>query len=149
MGWHIAGNGAAMADTQNGTQDSMADAVHTITDQSQKLARREMRSALLETWQKATASAPALGLLAASGGCTLLAAASSYRLSLRLLEKRLSPVSAALAATLGFGGAAAAAATLGTRWLRNLPPPVPTRTARRAEQAVAAAAGEAGTQRPE
>lgn len=135
-----------MADMQNAGQDSMAEALHTLTDQTQKLARREIRSALRETWQKASASGPALGLLAASGVCALLAAASSYRLSLRLLEKRLPPASAALAATMVYGGAAAAAATLGIKWLRRLPPPVPAQTAQQAGQAVAAAAGEAGTQ---
>lgn len=142
------GNGVAMADTHDEARDDMADALHNLTDQTQKLARKEIRSALLETWQKASTSAPALGLLAASGCCVLLAGASSYRLSLRLLEKRLSPVSAALAATMLYAGAAAGAAAVGIQWLRRVPLPVPARTARHAEQAVATAAETAGTQPP-
>jgi len=38
----------------------------------------------------------------------LFATVSAYRLSLRLLEKRVSPAVAALAATSGYGAAAAA-----------------------------------------
>lgn len=148
MSWRGTGNRVAMADTHDEAQADVADALHNLTDQTQKLARKEIRSALLETWQKASTSAPALGLLAASGCCALLAAASSYRLSLRLLEKRLSPAGAALAATMVYGGAAAAAAAVGIQRLRHMPLPVPARTARHAEQAVATAAETAGTQPP-
>jgi hypothetical protein len=135
-----------MADPQNAARDSMTDALHNLTDQTQKLARHEIANALRETWQKASASAPALGLLAGGGCCALLAVASSYRLSLRLLEKRLSPVSAALTAAAVYGAAAAAATTLGIQRLRRLPLPVPARTVQQAEQAVAAATEEAGAQ---
>lgn len=55
------------------------------------LARREKRAALAEMWAKARAGGPALGLLAVGGCCGRFAAASGYRLSLRLLEKRLPP----------------------------------------------------------
>lgn len=122
----------------------MAEALHTLTDETRLLARREMRSALGEMWAKARASGPALGLLAISGGCGLFAAASAYRLSLRLLERRLSPASAALVATLGYGAAAAGAATLAIQRLREAPLPIPSGTARQAGQAVAAAADQAG-----
>jgi hypothetical protein len=115
MSRRIAGKCAATSDTQNEARDSMADALYTLTDQTQKLATSEIRSAILETWQKATTSAPALGLPAASGGCALLAVASCYRLSLGLLEKRLSPVSSAAAVMYGGAAAAAAAEEAGTQ----------------------------------
>jgi hypothetical protein len=49
----------------------MAEALHTLTDETQLLARREMRAALAEMWAKARASGPAPGLLAAGGCCGL------------------------------------------------------------------------------
>lgn len=122
----------------------MAEALHTLTDETQLLARREMRAALDEMWAKARASGPALGLLAAGGCCGLFAAASGYRLSLRLLERRLPPASAALVAALGYGTAAACAAALGIQRLRQVPLPIPSGTAQQASQAVAAAVDEAG-----
>lgn len=132
-----------MTEPRDNGQEGMAEALHTLTDETQLLARREMRSALGEMWAKARASGPALGLLAVGGCCGLLAAASGYRLSLRLLERRLSPASAALVAALGYGAAAAGAATLGIQQLRQVPLPIPSGTARQAGQAAAAAADQA------
>ena len=120
----------------------MAEALHTLTDETQLLARREMRAALAEMWAKAKASGPALGLLAVSGGCGLFAAAAGYRLSLRLLERRLPPTGAALVAALGYGTVTACAASLGIQRLRQVPLPIPSGTARQAGRAAAAAAGE-------
>jgi hypothetical protein len=103
-----------------------------------------MRAALAEMWAKARASGPAPGLLAVGGCCGLFAAAFAYRLSLRLLERRLPPASTALTAALEYGTAAACATTLGIQRLRQVPLPIPSGTARQASQAVAAAADEAG-----
>jgi hypothetical protein len=60
----------------------------------------------------------------------LFATASSYRLGLRLLEKRLSPATAALVATGSYSTAAAAAGILGYARLRKVPLPLPTETVR-------------------
>jgi hypothetical protein len=117
-------------------EDGIAETLHDLSDQTRVLVRREVNSALREMWRKARPSGPAIGLLAASGALAVLAAASSYRLSLRLLEKRLSPAGAATAATLGYGAAAAGAGVLGVRLLQRAPLPLPTETAQEVKQAV-------------
>lgn len=98
--------------------------------------------ALREIWQKAKQGGPAAALLAASGALGLLAAASSYRLSLRLLEKRLPPATAALVATGCYLAAAAGTGVLGARRMREVPLPVPTETVKDASAAMADAAAE-------
>jgi uncharacterized protein (DUF1684 family) len=94
---------------------------------------------LRETWNKARQSGPPAALLAASGALALFATVSVYRLSLRLLEKRLSSAVAALAATSGYGAAAVAAGVLGYTRLRQAPLPLPAETARETAGAVAEA----------
>jgi hypothetical protein len=118
-------------------EDGIAETLHDLSDQTRGLVRREVDSALREIWQKTMQSGPAIGLLGAGGVLALFAAASSYRLSLRLLENRLSPAAAAAVATVGYGAAAAGAAVLGVRLMRQTPLPLPTETAREATQAVA------------
>ena len=78
-------------------------------------------------------------MLAASVMAGLLCAASSYRLSLRLLEKRLSPSAAALAAVALYGAASAGTGMLAVRRIREAPLPVPSQTAREATEALASA----------
>ena len=117
----------------------MAEALHDLSDQTRVLVRHEIDAALREMWDKARQGGPAAALLAASGVLGLLAAASSYRLSLRLLEKRLPPATAALAAAVVYGTAAACAAVLGAQRMRELPLPVPAETMREASAAVAGA----------
>jgi Putative Actinobacterial Holin-X, holin superfamily III len=124
--------------TQN-PEEGIAETLHELSDQTRNLVRREVNSALLEMWRKTRQGGPAVGLLAASGALAAFAVASSYQLSLRLLEKRLSPATAAAVATMGYGAAAAAAGVLGVRLLRQLPLPLPTETARETTQAVAEA----------
>jgi len=85
-------------------------------------------------------------LLAASGTLGLLATASAYRLSLRLLEKRLAKTSAALIAAVGYGAAAAGAGLLAAQRLRDAPPPLPTKTARTTSEAMADAATQTRSQ---
>jgi hypothetical protein len=120
-------------------ESGIADTLHELSDQTRVLVRREVNSALREMWQKAKRSGPAAGLLAGCGVLALFSAASSYRLSLRLLEKRLSPAASALVATVGYGAAAAGAGVTGARLLRRAPLPAPVDTARQATQAVAEA----------
>jgi hypothetical protein len=128
-----------VSETSRAPQQGIAEALHDLSDHSAALARREVRAALGEMWTKARAGGPAAALLAASGILALFTAASSYRLSLRLLEKRLSPAAAALAAVAGYGTAAVAAGALGYARLRKVPLPLPTETARETVDAVAEA----------
>jgi hypothetical protein len=143
VGGHETGRRAAVTESETGTprapQEGIAEALHDLSGHTAALARREVNSAFREIWEKARQGGPAAGLLAASGVLTLFTAVSAYRLSLRLLEKRLSPAAAALAATGGYGAAAAAAGVLGYTRLRQTPLPLPTETARETASAVAEA----------
>jgi hypothetical protein len=120
-------------------QEGIAEALHDLSDHTAALARREVNSALREMWDKARQGGPAVALFAASGVLALFATASAYRLSLRLLEKRLSPAAAAFAAASGYGTAAAVAGVLGYLRLRQAPLPLPTETAQETADAVAEA----------
>jgi hypothetical protein len=128
-----------VSETSQAPQQDIAEALHDLSDSTAALAKREARAALKEMWEKARQNSPAGALLAAAGVLALLAAASSYQMSLRLLEKRLSPAAAALAATAGYGTAAAAAGALGWARLRKAPLPLPTQTAQETAGAVAEA----------
>src|SRR5690242_6758472 len=77
-------------------------------DHTAALARREVRSAAREMWSRARQGGPAAARLTVSAVLALASAASAYRLSLRLLERRLSPAGAAFAAVAGYGTAAGA-----------------------------------------
>lgn len=132
-----------MTESPQTPETGIADAVRDLSENSQVLVRREIGAAQREMWAKAKESAPVFGLLAASGALGLLAVAAAYRLSLRLLEKALPPVPAALAAAAGYGAAAGYTAVLGARRLRDLPPFFPTETARQAGEAIADTAAQA------
>jgi Putative Actinobacterial Holin-X, holin superfamily III len=119
-----------VSETSEAPQDGVAEALHDLSDQTRALVRREISAGQREMWDKAKQSGPALALLAGSGTLMLFAAASFYRLSLRLLERRLSPAASALVATAGYGAGAAVVAVLGYRRLREAPLPVPADTAR-------------------
>jgi hypothetical protein len=121
---------------QQSPQVGIAEALTDLTQQTRTLVREEITSAQRETWDKALASAPAAGLLAGAGGLGLLAVASAYRASLRLLETRLPPVAAALTATAVYGFGAAAAAAVGVQRLRTLPAPFPSATMQDAQARV-------------
>jgi hypothetical protein len=126
-------------ETSRAPQEGIAEALHDLSDHTAALARREVNSALREMWDKARQGGPAAALLAASGVLALFATVSDYRLSLRLLEKRLSPAGAAFVATGGYGAAAAAAGVLGYTRPRKAPLPLPAETAREMAGAVAEA----------
>jgi Putative Actinobacterial Holin-X, holin superfamily III len=125
--------------TSQAPQEGIAEALHDLSDHTAALARREANSALREMWGKARQGGPAAAWLASGGVLALLSAASAYRLSLRLLEKRLSPAAAAFVAASGYGVAAAVAGVLGYARLREAPLPLPTETARETAGAVAQA----------
>lgn len=124
-------------------QAGVAQAVGDLSDQTRRLVRQEITIAQREIRDKAAEGAPALALAAAAGVLGLAAGASAYRLTLRLLERRLPPDVAALAAAFGYGAAAGGAAALAVARIRRLPPLLPE-TASRASQAMAGAADEAG-----
>jgi hypothetical protein len=136
---------AAMSEPQTpppSPQAGIADALTDLTQQTRTLVREEITSAQRETWDKLLASAPAAGLLAAAGGFGLLSVASGYRASLRMLERRLSPVAAALTATVVYGLGAAATAVWGVQRLRAAPMPFPSTTVQDAGARVGQTAAE-------
>jgi hypothetical protein len=129
-----------MTETPPTPQAGIADALGDLSEQTRILVRHEIDAAQREMWEKAKQSAPAFALVAGAGVLGLFAAASSYRLSLRLLEKALPPAVAAFAATAGYGAGAACMGVLAARRIRELPPPFPAETAKRTGRAVAEAA---------
>lgn len=124
-----------MAKTTRTPQDAQAgvtDALQDLSDNSRTLVRQEVAAAQREMWQTARQAAPGILLLAGAGCLAAASAAASFRLSLRLLEKPLSPTAAALAATAMYGAAAGAAGVLGAWRLRQAGPLFPAETARQA-----------------
>jgi putative superfamily III holin-X len=125
-----------MAKTPRAAQGGVTDALHDLSENSRTLVRTEVEAAQREMWAKAKESAPTFALLGAAGFLGLLSAAASYRLSLRLLEKLLPPIPAALVAAAGYGTGAGCAARLGLRQIQEMPPLFPTETARQTRQMV-------------
>ena len=135
-----------MSETPQEAQAGVADAVRGLSDNTQALVRHEIMAAQREMLDKAKQFLPAIGLLGAAGFFGLLSASASYRLSVRLLEKSLSPATAAFVAAAGYGAAAGAAGTVGIARLRASKAPVPAATIRQAVATVAGTAkGMAGT----
>jgi Putative Actinobacterial Holin-X, holin superfamily III len=134
-----------MTDTHDSSQAGFADAVQDLSEQTRQLVRREIASALRETAGKARQSIPAAALLASAAVLGAFTVASSYRLSLRLLERWLSPAAAATVATAGYGTGAACAAMAAVQQMRHLPLPFPAETTREASEALATATAQAGS----
>ena len=67
-----------MTETENSRtpQEGIAEALHDLSDHTAALARREVDSALRETWNKARQSGSPAALLAASGVLALFATVS-------------------------------------------------------------------------
>lgn len=129
-------------------QSGVADAFAHLSEETQLLVRQEMQRARDELWERAKSLAPAAGLLAAGGGMGVAAAASAYRLVLRILERMTSPALAAFLATAAFGAGSVVALKTGREQLRgaSLPLPVSSATtaaedAARAVEQVTASAG--------
>lgn len=123
----------------------VAGSLHDLSEQTRRLVRQEIDAAQQEMWDKAKASAPALGAAALAGALGLFAAASGYRFTLRVLEAAMPRPMAALLATVGYGVGAAGAASYAVGRFRELPPLLPSETARQAGAAVAETAREART----
>lgn len=132
-----------MTEPEHTPQAGIADALGDLSEQTRLLVRREIDAAQQELWVKVKKSAPAAALVATAGIFGVLATASSYRYSLRLLEKRLPPATAALLAAGVYGAGAVGAGAAGAQRLRELPAPFPTETAR--ETAALVAESAAGT----
>jgi hypothetical protein len=115
----------------------IAGAVNQLTEETHVLIRREIQAAQRETWEKAKESMPGVALVVGAGVLAIFAAASSYRVALRALEKVASPVAAATAATGVFGAGAAGLAFAGIVRLRRASVPVPTETAKDTRRAIA------------
>lgn len=131
-----------MAQTSGTPQDAqagVADALRDLSDNSRTLVRQEVASAQREMWGKARQAAPALAMLAGAACFAAASAAASFRLSLRLLEKSMSPAAAAFTATAVYGAAAGAAGAAGLWRLRQAGPLFPEATARQAADDVAEA----------
>jgi len=107
-----------MSETQQESQEGVADAVRGLSDNTSALVRHEIAAAQREMLGKVKEALPALGLLGAGAFFGVLSAAATYRLSVRLLEKVLPPATAASVAAAGYGVAAGAAGAIGIRQLR-------------------------------
>jgi hypothetical protein len=126
-----------MTETPEQAQAGVADALQDLSENSRALVRHEIASAQREMLGKAKQALPALGLLGAAALFGTLSAAASFRLSIRLLEKRLPPATAAFVAAAGYGAAAGAAAATGLQRLRAVQPLFPAKTARDTAKTVA------------
>jgi hypothetical protein len=119
-----------MSETQQESQEGVADAVRGLSDNTSALVRHEIAAAQREMLGKVKEALPALGLLGAGAFFGVLSAAATYRLSVRLLEKVLPPATAASVAAAGYGVAAGAAGAIGIRQLRANQPLFPVETVR-------------------
>lgn len=134
-----------MTDTSDSSEAGFTEAVQDLSEQTRQLVRREITAALRETADKARQSIPAAALMGTAAVLGLFTVASSYRLSLRLLERWLSPAAAAMVATAGYGIGASCAAMAAVQRVRRLPMPVPAETTREAGDALATASAQAGS----
>lgn len=132
-----------MTDAQQSPQSAIADSLGQLSDQTGVLVREEIHKAQQEMWEKATLAAPALGMLGAAAICGILTVASSYRLTLRVLERWMGPAAASVVAVGGYGSAAGWLAVTGAGVLKKAGPPVPTETAKDAARVVAGVAEDA------
>ncbi|MFI0354797.1 phage holin family protein [Actinomadura sp. 9N407] len=107
------------------------------TEQKLVLARSVVDAAQREMWGKARRRIPAIRFGALAGTLGLLATASTYRLNVLLLEKKLPPEAAALVAAAAYSGGAGCAALVAARRWRGLPAPLPTETARQVAEILA------------
>lgn len=117
-------------------QAGVADALRDLSDNSRTLVRQEVAAAQREMWDKARRAAPSIGLLAAAACFAAASAAASFRLSLRLLEKTMSPASAAFTATAVYGAAAGGAGAIAV-WRLRQAELFPVNTARQTAEDIA------------
>jgi hypothetical protein len=121
-----------MSETPEQAQEGVAGAVRGLSDNTRALVRHEIVAVQKEALGKVRQAWPAAGLLGAAAFFGVLTAAASFRLSIRLLEKSLSPATAALTATAGYAVAAGAAGAMGIQQLRAAPSVLPAETVKAA-----------------
>jgi hypothetical protein len=121
-----------MSETSEQAQEGVASAVRGLSDNTRALVRHEIVAVQKEALGRVRQAWPAAGLLGAAGLFGVLTAAASFRLSIRLLEKSLSPATAALTATAGYAVAAGAAGAMGIQQLRAAPSVLPAETVKAA-----------------
>jgi putative superfamily III holin-X len=121
-----------MSETSEQAQEGVAGAVRGLSDNTRALVRHEIVAVQKEALGKVRQAWPAAGLLGAAAFFGVLTAAASFRLSIRLLEKSLSPATAALTATAGYAVAAGAAGAMGIQQLRAAPSVLPAETVKAA-----------------
>jgi hypothetical protein len=121
-----------MSETSEQAQEGVAGAVRGLSDNTRALVRHEIVAVQKEALGKVRQAWPAAGLLGAAAFFGVLTAAASFRLSIRLLEKSLSPATAALTATAGYAVAAGAAGAMGIQQLRAAPSVLPGETVKAA-----------------
>lgn len=124
---------------------STADLVQSLTSDVAALVRQELHQAQEELAGKARQAVRSGALLGAAGVLGAMAVGTSTSLLLRVLERRLSPTTAAALATVVYGGAVAAAANAARAQLRRALPLVPQDTVGSLRADVRAAADTDGT----
>ena len=122
------------------SRQELAETTDSQMEQNLVLAKYVIDAAQREMADKARQRVPALRLGAVAGVLGAMATASSYRMNLALLEKKLPPELAALVATAVYSGGAGAAALAAVRRWRGLPAPLPTETAKQVAEIIQEAA---------
>lgn len=121
--------------------EGLADAVHGLTEQTKVLVRSEVSAMQREMFDRLKSNGPAVALTAGAIVSGTFAGAALYRLSIRTLEKWLSPMTASLVAALGYGFAAGRLGMAGVRAFKSARVPAPVNTAKDLGAAVAAEFG--------
>lgn len=128
-----------MTQPDSSPQAGIAEAIGQLSEQTRLLVRSELTAAQMEVWEKGKQAAPAVLLLGLSGVLGVAAAASGYRLVLRLLERALPAPLAAFVALALSGAGSGWAAVQGARRLSAAPLPFPADTVAATSEAVNAA----------